>query len=580
MLPVHGGAAIPGRAILPHRVAGPQSLAVFVAGAAVAGLGTAAQPGQLVQLAGRGACVSQLATEGICAGARALNGPDALAVSPDGRNVYAASSGVAPNVSGNAGSIAVFARDRATGRITQPAGAAGCVGDLDDGCGEARAVQGTSAVAVSANGRHVYATGFASGSVATFDRSSGGVLTQLPGAAGCAGADPTEGCTAGSGLRGAADIAITRDGANLYVASARSNAVAAFSRNASSGQLQQLAGEAACTVEQEADEDVGDEGLGAPVENCRSGRGLIGASAVTASPDGKNVYVLARDAIAAFRRGPGGVLTQLPGLQGCLAVDGRGGACTTVPQLSNGLDLSISPDGLTLYVPAYYPGSIVLLRRDPFTGSLGRVTALASPDVEGVAGITITPDGEGLYAVSPFRNAVLAFRRATDGRIIRLPGAAGCVSDVENSDSCAHGQVLSRASASAISPDGRHLYVSAVEPIGFSCACGRELGSLSVFTRSAATVSVSVAVPRAAAVPRSGKPFRITARVRTTAPAVKVTCAASAGGRAIRTTGTYAAGAAVCTGVVPKGAVGRLTGALSVTAGGATGRTSFSFSIR
>ena len=92
---------------------------------------------------------------------------------------------------------------------------------------------------------------------------------------------------------------------------------------------------------------------------------------MAASPDGKNVYVLARDAIAAFRRGPGGALTQLPGLQGCLAVDGRGGACTTLPQLENGLDLSISPDGLTLYVPSYYPGAIVLLRRDPATGSLG-----------------------------------------------------------------------------------------------------------------------------------------------------------------------------------------------------------------
>ena len=560
-------------------MAGLQSLAVLVAGGAVAGLGAGAQPGQLVQLTGPGACVSQLVTEGICADARALNGPDAVAVSPDGRSVYAASSGVAPNVSGNSGSIAVFARDRATGRITQPAGPAGCVGDLDDGCGEGRAIQGASAVAVSANGRHVYAAGFASGSVATFGRSPGGVLTQLPGAGGCAGTDALEGCSVGIGLRGAADIAITRDGTNLYVASARSNAVAAFTRSAGSGQLQQLAGEAACTAEQEADEDVGDdEGPGLPAEGCRRGRGLIASIAVAASPDGKNVYVLARDAIAAFRRGPGGALTQLPGLQGCLAVDGRGGACTTLPQLENGLDLSISPDGLTLYVPSYYPGAIVLLRRDPATGSLRLLTTRASADLEGVAEITISPDGEGLYAVSPFQNAVLAFRRHADGRIDRLPGAAGCVSDVENSDACARGQVLSRASASAISPDGRHLYVSAVEPIGFSCACGRELGSLSVFTRS--TASVSLAGPRTAAVVRAGRAFRITAQVRTSASAVKVSCTASAGGRAVRATGTYAAGAAVCAGIVPKGAAGRLVGTLSVTAGGATGKAGFSFPIR
>ena len=93
-------------------MAGAQHLAVVLAGAAVAGLGAGAQPGQIVQLTGPGACVSQLVTDGICADARALNGPDALAVSPDGRTVYAASFGVAPNVSGNAGSIAVFTRDR------------------------------------------------------------------------------------------------------------------------------------------------------------------------------------------------------------------------------------------------------------------------------------------------------------------------------------------------------------------------------------------------------------------------------------------------------------------------------------
>ena len=145
-------------------------------------------------------------------------------------------------------------------------------------------------------------------------------------------------------------------------------------------------------------------------------------------------------------------------------------------------------------------------------------------------------------------------------------------------DSCAHGQVLSRASASAISPDGRHLYVSAVEPIGFSCACGRELGSLSVFTRSAA--SVSLASPRAAAVVRAGRAFRVTARVRTSATAVKVTCAVSAGGRAIVATGTYAVGTAVCAGVVPKRAAGRLVGTLSVTGGSAADRVSFSFPIR
>jgi 6-phosphogluconolactonase (cycloisomerase 2 family) len=553
-------------------VAGPYHLAVVLAGAAVAGLAGAAQPGQLVQLTGPGACVSQLVTEGICADARALNGPDALAVSPDGRSVYAASFGVAPRVSGNPGSIAVFTRDAASGRITQPDGTAGCVGDLDDGCGDARGIQGASALAVSANGRFVYATGFASSSVAAFARSPNGSLTQLAATDGCAAAETFEGCAAGPGLRGATDLAIAPGGSSLYVTSFWSNAIAAFARDPRSGRLRQLAGDAACIAEQE---EGGDDVF---VETCRRGIGLAGATAVTVSPDGKNVYVLARDSIAAFRRGAGGALTQLAGAQGCLNVDGTGG-CSAARQLANGLDLAIGPDGRTLYVASYLPGSIGVLRRDPGTGALAPMTALASGALNGVAALAITTGGDGLYAVSPFQDAVLAFRRKADGRLEQLRGAAACVSDVERSDSCAHGQVLSRASAVAISPDGRHLYVSSVEPIGFSCACGRELGSLSVFTRGVA--SVTLAMPRAATVVRAGSAFRITATVRTSAAPVQVSCSASVGGRAISTSGSYSAGAAVCTGRVPKRLAGKkLVGTLKVTARGISRAAGFSFSIR
>lgn len=549
-------------------------MAVVLAGAAVAGLGGAGQPGQLVQLTGPGACVSQLVTDGICADARALNGPDALAVSPDGRSVYAASYGVAPNVSGNPGSIAVFARDAATGRITQPEGTAGCVGDLDDGCGEARGIEGTSDVAVSSDGRYVYATAHASGSLAVFARSASGSLSQLAGSGGCVAAAASEGCAVGPGLLGAADLAFAGGGANVYVASSRSNAVAAFARNARTGRLRQLAGNAACIAEQETADEGGESAV---VETCRPGKALAGAAAVAASPDGRNVYVLARDAVAAFRRVPGGGLTQPAGPQGCLNVDGSGG-CAAVPQLENGLDLAIAPDGRTLYVASYLPGSILALRRDPTSGSLATSAVLASSALDGVAGLTVTPGGDGLYAVSPFQDAVLAFTRKADGRLEQLRGAAACVSDVERTDSCTHAEVLSRASAVAVSPNARHLYVSSVEPIGISCACGRELGSLSVFTRN--SVSVTLERPTTAAPVRAGKPFRITTTVRTSTRPVSVSCVVGAGARTIRAAGGYVAGTAVCTGVVPRGLAGnRLAGTVKVTAGGATRTARFSFPI-
>ncbi|HEY7602613.1 MAG TPA: beta-propeller fold lactonase family protein [Gaiellaceae bacterium] len=553
-------------------MAGPHSLAVALVGAAVAGLGAAAQPGQLVQLTGPGACVSQLDTDGICADARALNGPDALVLSPDGRFVYAASSGVAPNVAGNAGSVAVFARNTATGRITQPEGEAGCVGDLEEGCGAAMGIQGTSALAVSGNGLYLYATGFRPGSLASFSRSAQGALTQLGGPGGCIGADESEGCTAGAGLLGAADLAVAPGGTNVYVASFRSSAVAAFARDPANGQLRQLAGEAACTAEPDPEDETDVAG------SCRAGRGLLGATALTASADGRNVYVLGRDSIAAFRREPGGGLTQLAGAQGCLSVDGRSG-CAVVPQLENTLDLAISPDSRALYVASYLPGALTVLRRDPSTGSLAATTALTTPALDGISGLAITPDGRGLYAVSPYQDAVLAFSRRPKGRIERLPGAAGCVSDVERSDSCSHAEVLSRASAVAVSPDGRHVYVSSVEPIGIACACGRELGSLSVFTRS--ETSVSLARPRTAGAVRAGGAFRVTAAVRSSAARVTVSCSVFVDGRPIPAAGRYAAGTAVCTGIVRKGVVGsRLVGTVKVTAGGTVRAAGFSFPIR
>ncbi len=87
----------------------------FVAAAAL-GLGiasaTVSSSGQIVQLTGAGACASQLETAGWCAAGRALNPPNAVAVSLDGASVYVAAFGVPVNVSGNAGSVAIFTARR------------------------------------------------------------------------------------------------------------------------------------------------------------------------------------------------------------------------------------------------------------------------------------------------------------------------------------------------------------------------------------------------------------------------------------------------------------------------------------
>ncbi len=76
---------------------------------------------------------------------RALVGPDVLVVSPDGRNVYVGS------FFGNA--VAVFARDRATGALTQPEGTAGCIAAArSSGCATGLGLEAPEGMAISADG--------------------------------------------------------------------------------------------------------------------------------------------------------------------------------------------------------------------------------------------------------------------------------------------------------------------------------------------------------------------------------------------------------------------------------------------
>jgi hypothetical protein len=68
-----------------------------------------AQPGALTQPAGLADCVSQ--TGGTCAQGHGLGDTTAVAVSPDGRNVYVVSKGTQ--------ALAAFSRDAGSGALTE-----------------------------------------------------------------------------------------------------------------------------------------------------------------------------------------------------------------------------------------------------------------------------------------------------------------------------------------------------------------------------------------------------------------------------------------------------------------------------
>ncbi len=293
----------------------------------------------------------------------------------------------------------------AVGELTQKPGTAGCVSELGSGgaCFDGKGLRGAASITVSPDGANAYvASTLAPGAVAVLDRVPDGTLTQRPGAAGCImGAASFGECLVGKALGGANSIAVSPDGTSAYVASLLSDAVAVFDRGAD-GTLTQKPGTAGC---------ISETGTGGA---CADGRALAQAHSVTVSPEGASVYVTASlsDAVAVFDRAADGTLTQKPGVAGCISETGTGGECV---------------DGRAL---------------------------------DAAASVTVSPDGTGAYVVSESSGAVAAFDRAADGTLTQKPGTAGCISETGTGGACADGRALVQARSVALSRDGANAYVA------------------------------------------------------------------------------------------------------------------------
>ena len=362
--------------------------------------------GALLQRSGTDGCVAAKGAGG-CAKAIGLDGPNSVALTPDGRYLYATSRG--------SSSVTAFRRNRSTGALSQLRGGAGCVSGLPvPGCGVGRALVGPDVLVVSPDGRNVYAGSFFGNAVAIFARSaSTGALTQPEGTAGCIAASATSSCATALGLEAPEGMAISADGASVYVASALSNALVAFARDTSTGTLTQPTDGSGCIVE-------------SPLTGCTTGVQLSGANAVTVSPDDDDVYVtsLFSDSVTSFSRSSSpATLTQKPGTAGCL-IYLRAAGCSFGRALSAPEGLAVSPDGTSVYAAAFATGAIAVLDRSRKSGALaqkpGRAGCVATKSVpgcspgralRGVSSIAVSPDGHHVYSTSFGSNAVDVFRR-------------------------------------------------------------------------------------------------------------------------------------------------------------------------
>lgn len=337
--------------------------------------------------------------------------------------------------------IATFSRDLGTGDLT-------FIESLTDDDAAIDGLDGAVAIAVASDGQHVLAGGDDGLSVFRRNVNSGRLTFEVYGAAD----NPVRNNVSVSGVAGLRDILVTPNvnaddrAAHVYTADFTGNRIGAFRRE---GQPPRFA-----FVEAEIDQQNGVDGMD-------------GARAISVSADGEHVYVLAQEseAVSLFERDL--LTSELTYVESVFQIDAG------VDGLAEPKDMVLSGDGKHLYVAAsdVATASVALFIRETDSGlssfgslsydskledNVGGVVGLA-----GATGLALDPTGKHLYVASQFDHSVVVFsRNDVDGQLT-------FVQDLTNGDGATTGAGpvagMTGAFDVAVSSDGLHVYVASSE---------------------------------------------------------------------------------------------------------------------
>lgn len=329
---------------------------------------TAAYNGAAVAVFNRDSQTGRLQHVQTISGQQNLDGAARVEITPDGR--YAVTPAFRSRT------VVLFARDPASGKLT--------IADIaregiDGVTGLDWAIDGK----ISPDSQFIYVIAGRSKSVTVFRINESGKLKFIERVVG------PDSC-----FDDARGIALSPDGASLYVTSPKASSLVVLDRDAKTGQLK---------IRQILKDEVGNI------------HGLEGVFCVTCSADGRYVYTSSGrfkgdDAISVFQRRPDNTLE---------LVEEIFNGTTELIGFQGGNKLMISPDGLNLYALGSRSHSLAGFQRNPATGKITLTQIRLHEDagevplLGGAAGLGISPDGRHVYVGAEFNGAVSIFARGS-----------------------------------------------------------------------------------------------------------------------------------------------------------------------